>query len=91
MFVLLGPETTFMRNKSVCAIKARHYISYKGKCPCYDGQMVHLLGQEVSLLLGPDTICIRKDTGWTLCLLGTEVSLHSDGRTQMINLPADIR
>ena len=45
MSLLTGPDTTFIKKRSVFANRARHYM---------------FLGREVSLLMGPDTIFIRK-------------------------------
>ena len=55
------------------------------------------LGREASLLLGPDTTLIRKRTVIAICyysqtlhFLGREVSLHSGGRTSIMNLQAEL-
>ena len=49
-----------IRKGSVLAIRAGHYIYQDAKCPCYRGQILHLLEWEVSLIIWQDTTFIRK-------------------------------
>ena len=60
MCLLVGPETMFIRKRSIVANRAGHYINEDGKCPCFYGRTLHSIGWEVLLLIGLDSLVIMK-------------------------------
>ena len=57
---LLSPNNKRYDITNFLAARARHYISQNEKCHRYQGWTIHLLGWEVSLLKGLDTILLMK-------------------------------
>ena len=59
MSLLIRPDTPVTGMESVFANSAGRNINWEYKCPCYLACILHLLVEEVSLLIGRETTFTR--------------------------------